>query len=313
MFYLPRICNHCVNPSCVASCPSGAHVQARGGWHRAGRPGPVPRLALLRLGLPLQEGLLQPHHRQGREVHLLLSDRRGRQADGLLGDLRGPHPFHRRRPLRPRRGDGRGRDPARGGSRGGAAVAAARPARRPRRRRGGAGGRSPRLDRGRPALARLRAGEGARVALPLHPEYRTLPMVWYVPPLSPVLDTLSAGGYRRTTPTRSSAPSPTCASPWRYVANILAAGDAEHVRGEPAKLAGDARLQAARAAHRRSASRSLATSAGLSQEQLERLYRLLALAAYDERYVIPKARREEAGALQTHYRDGTRDLWEARP
>ncbi|MBL7014614.1 MAG: nitrate reductase subunit beta [Candidatus Marinimicrobia bacterium] len=24
MFYFPRICNHCVNPSCVASCPSGA-------------------------------------------------------------------------------------------------------------------------------------------------------------------------------------------------------------------------------------------------------------------------------------------------
>ena len=24
MFYLPRICNHCLNPSCVAACPSGA-------------------------------------------------------------------------------------------------------------------------------------------------------------------------------------------------------------------------------------------------------------------------------------------------
>ncbi len=24
MFYLPRICNHCANPSCVAACPSGA-------------------------------------------------------------------------------------------------------------------------------------------------------------------------------------------------------------------------------------------------------------------------------------------------
>src|SRR5699024_3716472 len=24
MFYLPRICNHCLNPTCVASCPSGA-------------------------------------------------------------------------------------------------------------------------------------------------------------------------------------------------------------------------------------------------------------------------------------------------
>jgi nitrate reductase beta subunit len=25
-----------------------------------------------------------------------------------------------------------------------------------------------------------------KLALPLHPEYRTLPMVWYVPPLSPI-------------------------------------------------------------------------------------------------------------------------------
>ena len=24
MFYLPRICEHCLNPACVASCPSGA-------------------------------------------------------------------------------------------------------------------------------------------------------------------------------------------------------------------------------------------------------------------------------------------------
>ena len=31
---------------------------------------------------------------------------------------------------------------------------------------------------------------------------------------------------------------------------------------------------------------------------MERLFRLLALAPYDERYVIPRARREEAGARQ---------------
>ena len=24
MMYLPRICEHCINPSCVSSCPSGA-------------------------------------------------------------------------------------------------------------------------------------------------------------------------------------------------------------------------------------------------------------------------------------------------
>ncbi|MBZ3661132.1 hypothetical protein JT306_06360 [Salmonella enterica subsp. enterica serovar Kentucky] len=24
MMYLPRLCEHCLNPSCVATCPSGA-------------------------------------------------------------------------------------------------------------------------------------------------------------------------------------------------------------------------------------------------------------------------------------------------
>ena len=31
------------------------------------------------------------------------------------------------------------------------------------------------------------------LALPLHPEYRTLPMVWYVPPLSPIKSAAEAG------------------------------------------------------------------------------------------------------------------------
>ena len=30
-----------------------------------------------------------------------------------------------------------------------------------------------------------------KVALPLHPEYRTMPMVWYIPPLSPVVDVVA--------------------------------------------------------------------------------------------------------------------------
>src|SRR6185503_5340692 len=34
-----------------------------------------------------------------------------------------------------------------------------------------------------------------RVALPLHPEYRTMPMVWYIPPLSPVVDALNRDGH----------------------------------------------------------------------------------------------------------------------
>ena len=32
-----------------------------------------------------------------------------------------------------------------------------------------------------------------KVAFPLHPEYRTLPMVWYIPPLSPLQSAAEAG------------------------------------------------------------------------------------------------------------------------
>ena len=32
-----------------------------------------------------------------------------------------------------------------------------------------------------------------KIAFPLHPEYRTLPMVWYVPPLSPITAAANAG------------------------------------------------------------------------------------------------------------------------
>ncbi|MFP3547904.1 nitrate reductase subunit beta, partial [Rhizobium sp. SIMBA_035] len=32
-----------------------------------------------------------------------------------------------------------------------------------------------------------------KIAFPLHPEYRTLPMVWYVPPLSPINAAANSG------------------------------------------------------------------------------------------------------------------------
>ena len=122
--------------------PQRRDLQARGGRHRPRRPGPLPRLADVRLGLPLQEGLLQPQDRQGREVHVLLPPRRGRHPDRLLGDLRGPAALHRPGALRRRQG-------ARGGEHRGRARAVRRPARllprppRPRRAAGGRAGRHP--------------------------------------------------------------------------------------------------------------------------------------------------------------------------
>ena len=156
MFYLPRICEHCLNPSCAASCPSGAIYKREEdgivlvdqdrcrGWRH------------VRLGLPLQEDLLQPPHRQGREVHVLLPAHRGRPADRLLGDLRRPAALHRPDALRRRQG-ARGRlDHRRPGPLRGPARRLPRPVRPRGDPRGGEGRHRPRLDRRRPALPDLR-------------------------------------------------------------------------------------------------------------------------------------------------------------
>ena len=78
MFYLPRICNHCLNPSVRSFLSVRRDVQARGGRHRPDQPGPLPRLALVHLCLSLQEDLLQLVYRQVGEVHPVLPAPRGR-------------------------------------------------------------------------------------------------------------------------------------------------------------------------------------------------------------------------------------------
>ena len=319
MFFLPRICEHCLNPSCVASLPVGRDVQARGGRHRARRPGPLPRLALLRLGLPVQEGLLQPQHRQGREVHALLPADRDRPADDLLGDLRRAHPLPRPRALR--------RRPRAGGRLG---ARRARPARRAARRVPG-----PRGPRGA-ARRRTRDGiprdwiDAARrspiydlamrwgVALPLHPEFRTLPMVWYVPPLSPVVSTLETDGYEAD-PDDVFGAIDNLRIPLEYIANLLTAGDVDVVRGVLHRLA------AMRSYMRKrevlgEIDEQLPGRVGLTGPELERMYRLLAIADYEDRYVIPQAHAElgerlmqEQGGCGLDFDGGPGQLRRGRP
>ena len=61
-----------------------------------------------------------------------------------------------------------------------------------------------------------------KIAFPLHPEYRTLPMVWYVPPLSPIQAAAEAGkmGMDGAMPDVRSL-----RIPLKYLANLLTAGD----------------------------------------------------------------------------------------
>jgi nitrate reductase beta subunit len=129
-----------------------------------------------------------------------------------------------------------------------------------------------------------------KVALPLHPEYRTLPMVWYVPPLSPIQNAAQAGkiGMNGILPDVDSL-----RIPLRYLANLLTAGDEA-----PVKLALK-RLLAMRAYKRAQnvdgvENLDVLRDVGLSKHQAEDMYRYLAIANYEDRFVIPTAHREEA-------------------
>src|SRR5690606_12174755 len=68
-----------------------------------------------------------------------------------------------------------------------------------------------------------------KVAFPLHPEYRTLPMVWYIPPLSPVQAAAASGKIA----TKGDGIMPDLDDmriPVKYLANLLTGGKEEPIR-----------------------------------------------------------------------------------
>jgi nitrate reductase beta subunit len=129
-----------------------------------------------------------------------------------------------------------------------------------------------------------------KVAFPLHPEYRTLPMVWYVPPLSPISSAASDG---RLEMSGSLPDIDALRIPVRYLANLLTAG-----KEAPVKLA-LRRMLAMRAFMRERHvdqydNPSVLEEAGLSVAQVEEMYRYMAIANYEDRFVIPTTHREYA-------------------
>ena len=76
-----------------------------------------------------------------------------------------------------------------------------------------------------------------KVALPLHPEYRTMPMVWYIPPLSPVVDALTETGFDGEDAGNLFGAIDTLRIPLEYLAELFTAGDTGPVRSSLNKLA----------------------------------------------------------------------------
>ena len=127
-----------------------------------------------------------------------------------------------------------------------------------------------------------------KVAFPLHPEYRTLPMVWYVPPLSPIQSAAQAG---KMSVNNGMPDVRSLRIPMRYLANLLTAGDEDPiVLGLERMLAMRAYMRAKTVDGRIDG--SIAEKVGLTAAKIEEMYRYMALAAYEDRYVIPTSHRE---------------------
>ncbi len=127
-----------------------------------------------------------------------------------------------------------------------------------------------------------------KIAFPLHPEYRTLPMVWYVPPLSPIQSAAEAGkiGVDADMPDVRSL-----RIPIKYLANLLTAGKEEPV------VQGLERMLAMRAYMRAKTidgviDESIARRVGLTGRHIEEMYQVMAIANFEDRFVIPTAHRE---------------------
>jgi nitrate reductase beta subunit len=300
MFYLPRICEHCLNPSCVASCPSGAIYKREEdgivlvdqdrcrGWRFCVSGCPYKKVYFNhRTGKAEKCTLCAPRIESGqpticsetcvgrlRYLGLVLYD-----ADKVLSAATTPDPQDLYAAqlstfLDPEDPEVRAE-----------AVRQGIPADWVEAAR-----RSPVY-----ALAVKH-----RVALPLHPEYRTLPMVWYIPPLSPVADIVHAAGYDEADPDQVFAAIDSLRIPLEYLASLFTAGELETPRTVLRKLAA---IRATMRAEQLGLepNDSLAVAVGSTPGDLRDLYRLLAIAKYDDRYVVPPAHAEDAGRLMAQH------------
>jgi nitrate reductase beta subunit len=295
MFYLPRICEHCLNPSCVASCPSGAMYKREEdgivlvdqdkcrGWRFCVSGCPYKKVYFNhQTGKAEKCTLCYPRIEAGmpticsetcvgrlRYLGLVLYDSDRVRAAASVRDERELLPAHLEILLDPE--DPKVRQQARADGVPEDWIEAAR--------------RSPVY-----ALA-----VRWRVALPLHPEFRTLPMVWYVPPLSPVMDAVQSGEEDADLDDVFPAID-SLRIPIEYLANLLAAGDTDVIRSVLKRLAA-MRSYMRQKMVRGQTDEAVATAVGMTAAELEAMYRLLAIAKYEDRYVVPPAHTELAGRL----------------
>ncbi|WP_422114977.1 nitrate reductase subunit beta [Brachybacterium sp. UNK5269] len=298
MFYLPRICEHCLNPTCVASCPSGAIYKREEdgivlvdqdgcrGWRMCITGCPYKKIYFNhRTGKAEKCTFCYPRIEQGepticaetcvgrlRYIGLVLYD-----ADRVTeaASTKDEHDLYRaQRDIILDPNDPEVIEGARAAGIPHDWILAAQKS---------------------PTYKLIKDYE---VALPLHPEYRTMPMVWYIPPLSPVVDVVRDTGYDAEDAENLFAAIDALRIPVEYLANLFTAGDVPTVE---------------RVLYRMAAMRSymrdinlgnepregIANAVGMDGETMQDMYRLLAIAKYEDRYVIPVGHHESAHDLES--------------
>ncbi|WP_099823618.1 nitrate reductase subunit beta [Oceaniglobus indicus] len=289
MMYLPRLCEHCLNPTCVSSCPSGAIYKREEdgivlidqekcrGWRMCVSGCPYKKIYYnWSSGKSEKCTLCYPRIESGNPtvcsetcvgrirylgVMLYDADKIAEAAsventqdlyDAQLGVFLDP------------------RDPE--------VIAAAR-----------ADGIPEDWIKGAQESPIWKMAMDWKVAFPLHPEYRTLPMVWYIPPLSPIQNAAEAGaiGMNGDMPDVKNLRIPV-----KYLANMLTAGD------EAPVVTALERMLAMRSYMRSKTvdgviDEGIAERVGLTGRMIEDMYKIMALADYEDRFVIPTTHREQ--------------------
>jgi len=290
MFYLPRLCEHCLNPACVASCPSGALYKREEdgivlvdqercrGWRYCVSGCPYKKVYFnwksgrsekcifcfprVEAGLPTL--CAESCVGRIRYVGLLLYDADRIQSVASTENEQGLYPAHLEMILDPR-------DP-------GIQEAALK------------SGLPERFVRAAVNSPVYKLTKEWKLAFPLHPEFRTLPMVWYIPPLSPLLNASKSNE-------KSEQLLDTMRIPVKYLANLFTAGDEAPVRTALGQLMALRKFMRSVRVDQSPDLGGLET-AGLTKETAEEMVQLLAIAKYKDRYVIPTGQKELIGDLQ---------------
>ncbi len=296
MFYLPRICEHCLNPSCAAACPSGAIYKRSEdgivlvdqdrcrGWRQCVTGCPYKKIYFNhKTGKAEKCTFCYPRVEVGiptvcsetcvgrlRYIGVLFYDADAVLEAASVVDEKELYPAQLGVFLNPH-------DPR--------VVAEAE--------RSGISQEWIEAAQDSPVYQLI---VDYQLALPLHPEYRTMPMVWYVPPLSPVVEALSSTGHDGEDADNLFGAIDALRIPTEYLAELFTAGDPQPVRASLARLAA-MRAHMRRVNLGQPLAPEIAASVRMTPAELKAMYRLLAIAKYEHRYVIPNSAGSQAHRL----------------